>query len=116
MSYDGVEIDPAQAARGMTAWEQADSALSSAISARLSTIASLEDGKPWGADGAGTQFAGTYTDSSGQVADGVREGHGRLSRVGQNADTAIGKSLASDEVQAAPVRSADGEFGSSGSH
>ena len=53
MSGDEVRIDEAQAGKGITAWEAADTALGQNVQARLSTIRGLEGAAPWGADGAG---------------------------------------------------------------
>ncbi|MCO7222514.1 hypothetical protein [Klenkia sp. PcliD-1-E] len=115
-SGNSVSIDPAQAEKGLSAWDAAESSLSRSVADRLAAIQGLEAGKPWGSDSGGQNFEGQgkYPESSRAVADAIREVSGRIGEQGRGARTAVARSLASDAEQAAEVAPVEGQVSGAG--
>jgi len=102
MSDDSVYVDPQQASNGLAQWDAGSAPLKSGWTETVARIQALSTEATWGGDGPGQQFAETYQDSEqfltvgGEVVD-------QLVELGQNARTAVERSIASDEVQAGHV-------------
>jgi len=103
MSYDEVYVDPAAAGNGIRSWQAAAGSLQDQVQAKLQAISAAHSAEPWGGDGTGGSFAGTYLPSAGNVVAGIPQGVDQLNELGDNAELAIQKSLDSDAVQADAV-------------
>ena len=115
-SGNSVSIDPAQAEKGLSAWDAAEGSLSRTVSDRLAAIAGMEAAKPWGSDSGGQNFEGQgkYPENSQAVANAIRQVSGRIGEQGHGARSAVSRSLASDADQAAEVAPVEGQVSGAG--
>jgi hypothetical protein len=103
-SGEQVELDPQQVANGAAQLDTAAETLQATWRERMAAIEGLHAAAPWGADEAGSTFAGAYADS-GALDVGARAGAtvDEITTLGTKVRTAAENTLSADELQAAEV-------------
>ena len=103
MADDHVYVDPQQASNGLAQWDAGSAPLKSGWTDTVARIAALSNAGSWGTDGPGEQFAGTYDTESQEFLRVGGEVVDQVVKLGDDARTAVLRSIASDEVQAGHV-------------
>lgn len=108
MATDHVDIDPQQVADGLRKWDPATEKLENEWRKKFGEITERAGGSPWGGDAAGTKFRGKYEPGAEKFKDDGDEFVKAVQNTGQKVRGIVDESLASDDEQAAKMRSVFG--------
>ncbi|SCX40182.1 hypothetical protein SAMN03159343_0902 [Klenkia marina] len=112
MSYDSVRIDPDAAAAALQAWQASAAQLRQTVMQCSGAIEAAEGAQPWGGDSSGREFGTTYLEGAEPSRGAVSSLAGQFEEVGQQVETAVQASLASDGEQASSLASTQGTLDS----
>ena len=105
MSNNEVHIDPQGASNGVAQWKAAATTTNSNWTDATRKIADLQAKAPWGNDSAGESFAKNFKEGKEFPTDSKIDALvQQVVDTGPNVETALERSLGSDEAQAKKVK------------